>query len=583
MGNEPADEYVRLEEEKDDPWKHRPRPFRPRPRTFRDALFLSRQREPQLGFETARQKRLRDPHKLTSQQMGLVRQDLKRREWLESLGLSEAELSRLTRKPPEAPIEYDEDPVKSDPLDEFLLHPDCLDPDSVPEDETMPSPRALSDDELSRIFTINDPRHHSASDINFFYEIAKDGRDKIFPEGLAGKFGKIFSEIDEKNIRGKRNDVQGLLVRPSSIDLIGAIAANLPDADKALLPAVCVAPPGYAAQSVILIDGPRGCGKSGLLNHAVHWARSAGFLVVFVPSAWKWLDGNGFSERYPGDISRIHQPDYAMHFCATFAANDNERLDKIAIVGGPKLDLVYKYTHARAKSLSELARIGSEMREAATFVAELLLESVIAGAGTQPVLFAIDEANAFFGDSLYKVDFKPVRSDNVVMGAHFKRLVTKGMKNGLVVAATSYGNVSYHDRHHPKIVPWRRDLKKAGRITTRPKFEEADAKADTDAAKPSVPLESGQRIKQTGQRPPDARHSIRRGAASRYYLIPVPKSISLEETQQYFKYMEVNGLTSSTSLAANADENNDDQDYAFMKLLSGNNFKGLHDVILGIS
>ena len=50
----------------------------------------------------------------------------------------------------------------------------------------------------------------------------------------------------------------------------------------------------------------------------------------------------------------------------------------------------------------------------------------------------------------------------------------------------------------------------------------------------------------------------------------VPKSISLEETQQYFKYMEVNGLTSSTSLAANADENNDDQDYAFMKLLSGN-------------
>ena len=28
-----------------------------------------------------------------------------------------------------------------------------------------------------------------------------------------------------------------------------------------------MAPPGYAAQSVILIDGPRGCGKSGLLNH----------------------------------------------------------------------------------------------------------------------------------------------------------------------------------------------------------------------------------------------------------------------------------------------------------------------------
>jgi hypothetical protein len=119
-------------------------------------------------------------------------------------------------------------------------------------------PRALSDDELSRIFTINDPRHHSASDINFFYEvrtlmlrsaqypgyqkrchaysrgtfsigcassrqrcsfvrachscacgaspgsacsrtrthalqIAKDGRDKIFPEGLAGKFGKVLA------------------------------------------------------------------------------------------------------------------------------------------------------------------------------------------------------------------------------------------------------------------------------------------------------------------------------------------------------------------------------------------------------
>lgn len=44
----------------------------------------------------------------------------------------------------------------------------------------------------------------------------------------------------------------------------------------------------------IVLDGPRSCGKSIALAMLVHWARTEGWLVFYVPQAKDWTHGGFF-------------------------------------------------------------------------------------------------------------------------------------------------------------------------------------------------------------------------------------------------------------------------------------------------
>lgn len=43
------------------------------------------------------------------------------------------------------------------------------------------------------------------------------------------------------------------------------------------------------------MDGPVSCGKSVALAMLVHWARTEGWLVFYVPKAKEWTHGGSFS------------------------------------------------------------------------------------------------------------------------------------------------------------------------------------------------------------------------------------------------------------------------------------------------
>eukprot|EP00961_Rhodomonas_salina_P026453 357103-Rhodomonas_salina.1 len=83
-----------------------------------------------------------------------------------------------------------------------------------------------------------------------------------------------------------------------------------------------------------LLDGASGVGKSTVLNHVVHWARSSGdWLVVFVPQASRLVSGLGFYARGDpepeGEGKIILQPSFALEFLSTLVEANKEKLTKL--------------------------------------------------------------------------------------------------------------------------------------------------------------------------------------------------------------------------------------------------------------
>lgn len=56
--------------------------------------------------------------------------------------------------------------------------------------------------------------------------------------------------------------------------------------------------PGVKVRKQIVLDGPVSCGKSIALAMLVHWARSEGWLVLYVPQGKEWTHG-GFFYKHP--------------------------------------------------------------------------------------------------------------------------------------------------------------------------------------------------------------------------------------------------------------------------------------------
>lgn len=71
-----------------------------------------------------------------------------------------------------------------------------------------------------------------------------------------------------------------------------------------LIPRACDAAldmlrPPAASRPIVVLDGPRGVGKSAALLHAVVRARADGAVVAYLPSAREWTHGGGFFNAVP--------------------------------------------------------------------------------------------------------------------------------------------------------------------------------------------------------------------------------------------------------------------------------------------
>eukprot|EP00898_Chlorokybus_atmophyticus_P003384 jgi/Chlat1/4046/Chrsp26S04098 len=155
----------------------------------------------------------------------------------------------------------------------------------------------------------------------------------------------------------------------------------------------------------VLLDGPPCSGKSTTLAALVHWARSSGWLVLYVPSAFAWTQKSSF---------------YSKHASGSWDSSD---------------------------AAQGVLRRGVEDAQVATDVV-LHLREELARVTDAPVLIAIDEYNALylptaFGETTGHRSRRIIHASEFRMFDAYRCLNRLQLANGVVAAATTGTGVHY--------------------------------------------------------------------------------------------------------------------------------------------
>lgn len=153
-----------------------------------------------------------------------------------------------------------------------------------------------------------------------------------------------------------------------------------------------------------LLTGQRGIGKSMALARVVQWARARGWVAVFVPSAWHYVNMGHWVTPSEHIADKFEQPHGALEVLrSTLVANRRSSLEAV------KLQTDTARERWGVNTLTQLLEVAIEedkFEDASTAVADVVAE--LAEAEAVPVLLAVDEISSWFAD---KVDhwFRRVR------------------------------------------------------------------------------------------------------------------------------------------------------------------------------
>eukprot|EP00884_Botryococcus_braunii_P003732 jgi/Botrbrau1/1335/Bobra.0063s0047.2 len=137
--------------------------------------------------------------------------------------------------------------------------------------------------------------------------------------------------------------------------------------------------------------GPRGCGKSIALATLVHNARTAGWVVLYVPAAQQYT-GGGFYYDNPDNPGQYDTPESAKLLMQSLMASHGEELEQIPQAG------------SEGVTLAQVARQGIESQEAhKTVDAALLVLDTLLKQELVPVMVAVDNYQALWARSRYTV------------------------------------------------------------------------------------------------------------------------------------------------------------------------------------
>lgn len=286
----------------------------------------------------------------------------------------------------------------------------------------------------SGIMADADPRTHRPADVGKVYPLPKATIEQVFPEGLAGLMHKMLFGLDRRRHGPDKNsnrwyesvlkDHPGVLVRKEAMAVISGL--HCISKSGTLKGSPHMPTPGF------LLDGPPGCGKSMIINHCVHWARSTGeWLVVFIPEPSRLLLGHGLFQRGEGkDSNKIYQPEFAETIIKQIYAANKEKLKEVAYDGSEGATC--------AEAIMAFQALGASAKEKS---AVNVLVNVMGALKTQtafPLLVAVDEINALRGISAYMdLDMKPVPAANVVVAELFSRFLDADYKRGVVLGAAT--------------------------------------------------------------------------------------------------------------------------------------------------
>ncbi|KAG5176292.1 mitochondrial ribosomal death-associated protein 3-domain-containing protein [Tribonema minus] len=213
-----------------------------------------------------------------------------------------------------------------------------------------------------------------------------------FPEGVAGY---LRHEFDYAALRDRR----AIMHRAPARRIIGHMkraAAGDPSAQRAFL-----------------LRGARGTGKSAALNHAVHYARANGWVVLFVPEARKLLRTGIYCQPSARVAGMYDTPLHAQRMIAQLLAAHGPQLQELEVQDATRRARYAAFAGSSGRlSVADMAKPGlpagkgvdDEVFEAAENAADGCFADIVEellSTEAVPVLLAVDEYSELFQPSAW--------------------------------------------------------------------------------------------------------------------------------------------------------------------------------------
>ncbi|XP_040382413.1 uncharacterized protein LOC102719882 [Oryza brachyantha] len=317
----------------------------------------------------------------------------------------------------------------ADDLDvEFELPTDPLPPTYDPALDVGPGGRPL----FAFTDTFASFSHRNA---NAYVDFTLDEWKAMLPEGLPAGMMKEFQETRRCAV----------MVRESFLDLRDnfrrivdpAIAAKRKDAKRQ-----------------IVLDGPRSCGKSIALAMLVHWARTEGWLVFYVPQGKDWTHGGFFYRNTYNDL--FDTPIQAAKILQDFLKYNETRLQQLPCqifepiplgegAGVGMMKGADTMEMPEGSTLYDLIQTGITQSHAAVGVV-VHLRKELSLVKDVPVLFAIDQYNSWFTFSEFQEPVtvrscRPIHAKELTMVNAYRPMLRNDMMVGAFSHSTAVGKL----------------------------------------------------------------------------------------------------------------------------------------------
>lgn len=190
-----------------------------------------------------------------------------------------------------------------------------------------------------------------------------------------------------------------------------------------------------------ILSGQKGSGKSMLLLQAVSHAIESSWIVLYDPSAAKWVNSSSQFE-YNAESKTFHQPELASTLLSKLLAVNRDRLANITLPADVKFKT---QTLKKGSKLVDLVALGVKDSRSSVQALEATL-STLASQTQFPVLLAIDDIQAIFSESHYRApDYSKIQSYQLST----PRLIldfmsgTKSFKKGAVITSISDSDTQF--------------------------------------------------------------------------------------------------------------------------------------------
>lgn len=184
-----------------------------------------------------------------------------------------------------------------------------------------------------------------------------------------------------------------------------------------------------------------GAGKSMLLVQAAAYGIEAGWIVLYVPQASKWLDSST-QFAYNAETKSFDQTELSSQLLTKLLGVNKALLAKIELPSAIKLG---SDEFKQGSKLSDLVAFGAKEERYAVQALEATID-ILSKQKTIPVLLAVDEAQALFRTSEYRApDYTRLEPYHLSASQLMLDLFTgrKSFAAGAVIGALSWSNTQF--------------------------------------------------------------------------------------------------------------------------------------------